>query len=294
MIVYWLVILLLGGLVAVRAVRPLLSVEVDRWLQAHGLDVGADSRAVVARHLQRSRRWRAAGLLPPYVAGTTATGIWVMLYSRDYPPEPWHTLGNPGTWIACYALGAVLAELTRPRPFPAAGDRAAALLPRQPRQYLPGWVLPACWAAAAGAVLVTLALRWLPLQDEPTGADRSGLLVAASAVDMAALLHVVIRVVLRRRQPYASTEQLAVDDALRSACLHRVAGAGMAFVLLVLAGAVWNLAVVVDLPPLRFLLPVIVMVGLLPAAWCAFVGLRAERWRVPRAPAGPSPETDPA
>jgi len=288
MIVYLLVVLLLAGTVAVRALRPVSPAELERWLQAHGLDVSAEGRAAVARYLCRSRRWRAAGFLLPFLVGSTASWAWALFYAQADPPEPWRTLANPGFWVAGYLLGAVLAELSRPRPFPAAGGRSAALLPRQPRQYLPGWVLPTCWALATGAVLAALAPRWLPVQDTVTP-DRSGLVLTAAALGMTVLLQLATRAVLGRRQPYASAEQLAVDDALRSACLHRVAGAGLAFVLLVLAGRVWNLAVVVDLRPLRSALPVVTLVCL-AAARAAFVGLPAKRWQVPRTPAS-SPTT---
>jgi hypothetical protein len=285
MIVYLLVVLVLGGALAAHALRPVSSAELDRWMQAHGLDASAEGRSVVARYLRRSRRWRAAGFLPPFLVGMIGSWVWVLFAGRE-PPQPWSTLASPKVWIAGYLLGAVAAELSWPRPFPTMGVRAAALVPREPRRYLPNWVLPTCWAAAAGTLVAALAPRWLPVQDmaqHTVAQDRSGLAGAGAAVGMAALLQLAARVVLRRRQPYASDEQLAVDDALRSACLHRAAGAGLAFVLLALAGAVWHLAGVTDLRPLRLVLPVISLVCL-AAAWNTFLWLRAERWRVPRAP----------
>jgi hypothetical protein len=279
-------VVLLAAACVARAVRPLGPGQADRWLRARGLEVDADSRAVVTRHLRRGRRWRAAGFLAPFASGLTAGAVWALLAGHA-APQPWATLADPRAWVAGYLLGAVLAELSWPRPVPAAGPRAAALRPRRQAHYLPGWVVPGCWAAAAGAVLAALAQWSLPMQQAAPQPGGAGLLLAGTAAGMAGVTQLAVWAVVRRRQPFGSARQLAVDDALRSASLRRAAGAGLMFGLLVLADRLWALAVDVQPRPLRVLLPLLA-VACLAAAWNAFVRLRGQQaWRVDRAPAGP-------
>jgi hypothetical protein len=100
--------------------------------------------------------------------------------------------------------------------------------------------------------------------------------------------------VVRRRQPFSRAQQLAIDDAIRSASLRRAGGAGLMFGLLALADRLWALAVDAQPRPLRVLLPVLAL-ACLAAAWNAFVRLRGmDGWHVGRAPASPSAGGDPA
>jgi hypothetical protein len=57
---------------------------------------------------------------------------------------------------------------------------------------------------------------------------------AIAAAVLAILLEVTLRAMVYRAQPVASASDLALDDAIRSASIHRTAGAGLALQLLVL------------------------------------------------------------
>jgi hypothetical protein len=169
------------------------------------------------------------------VIGEGATVWWGVAYDQPLPPFPLRLLAAPSAWAVGYLLGAVAAELTRRRPHPRQ-LRAAALAPRRLADYLPAWML---WAERAVAVAV-LALVPLGSPGEPWAHSR-GITTAVAAIAVVALVEVTLRVMVRRRQPVATTGELAIDDALRSTSIHRAAGAGLAALLFLLPSQLGNL-----------------------------------------------------
>lgn len=124
------------------------------------------------------------------------------------------------------ALGAVADAVSRPGPAPGA-PRVAHTTSSRLRDYVPAWLLGAT-AAAAGCPLV-LALLWLfapqaardPMDVSPVPDSPVGWLVLAAAAGLAGSL-AVARVIVGRRQPAGTPDELAVDDALRAQAVRDV------------------------------------------------------------------------
>jgi hypothetical protein len=55
------------------------------------------------------------------------------------------------------------------------------------------------------------------------------------------LVEITLRIMVRRTQPVATTDAMAIDDALRSTSIHRAAGAGLAALLFLLPSQLGNL-----------------------------------------------------
>jgi hypothetical protein len=126
---------------------------------------------------------------------------------------------------------------------------AALLVPRRLDDYLPGYVLVLQRGLPVVAVLLLGAFAMSPFPDlspvpnvDPN--TLAGFAVpAAFAVGTAVVIEVLQRLIVARRQPITSADDLAVDDAIRSSSLHVLAGAGLAMLLFTVAVEVGALAV---------------------------------------------------
>jgi hypothetical protein len=212
------------GLLLRWAARPPDPAAIATWAASYNLQLHPDEQVYVSNQLRRGRLLRTLGCVIPLVVGQGAMVWWGLVHARPLP-APLSLLAFPSAWAAGYLLGAVAAELTRPRPHPRP-VRAAMLAPRRLSDYLPAWML---WAERAVALAV---LALVPLAT-PGSAGRAKVTVIA-AITVATLVAVGLRAMVRRPQPLGGPGELAVDDALRSTALHRAAGAGLAALLFLL------------------------------------------------------------
>src|SRR6266536_4487492 len=216
--------------------RP-TNAAVAAWAGRHGLALDEQTTgAAVRRQLRRGRLARTLGFLTVFAIGEGASLYWTHIHPPTLLPEPplpvpFSVLASPSGWAAGYLAGALVAELTRPRPDPGR-LHAAALTPRTLGGYLSAGMLAAERLVAVAVVaLVPLALRWAPAGWSWTFLDprgRAGIADGVVAVVIAALVEVGLRMIVRRAQPVASTAALGIDNALRSTTVHRVAAAGLA------------------------------------------------------------------
>jgi hypothetical protein len=263
-----------------RAYRPDPAL-VTRWAADRGLDLTAESRALLARYLRRARVCRAwgmvAGALVPSAIGYVVDGRVVVLgFGTDGDSAP---LAFGAIFIG-YLAGALCAEVATvrrraPRP-------VASLIPRELASYLPRRVLlaqrAAALAAAAGALAVG-AVPYPPGASEPSVAGVAA--TALVAVAFGAGLEALERWFVRRPQPFADPALVAADDAVRAQSIRAVAGSGLAILLLLCCGLALALQAS-DVDALR-----VAMVA--PAVACfvgsllAYAGIGDGSWRVARA-----------
>jgi len=211
---------------------------VAAWAGRHGLALDEQTTGdAVRRQLRRGRVARTLGFLAAFAIGEGASLYWAHIHlpsllSGPPLPVPFSVLASPSGWAAGYLAGALVAELTRPRPGPGR-LRAAALTPRTLGGYLSAGMLAAERLVAVAVIALgplALAVRG-PLPESWTflhpGTD-AGITDGVVAAVVAGLVEVGLRMVVRRAQPVASTAALAIDNALRSTTVHRVAAAGLA------------------------------------------------------------------
>jgi hypothetical protein len=210
---------------------------VERWARSAGLPLTAENRRVVRRYLTWNRRARRAGGLAGFVLPNLYGGI--VDHSFAGFPFPFIIVG--------YLLGAVVAEVVVNRPRRRSG--AALLVARRLGDYLPGHVLLLQRGLPVVAVLLLPgAFALSPFPDlvpspnvEPD--TLAGFAVpAAVAVGTAVVIEALQRLIVARRQPVTSHDDLAVDDAIRSSSLHVLAGAALAMLLFTVAVEVASLA----------------------------------------------------
>ena len=265
--------------------------ELTRWAARYDLELRPEDRSWVAGELRRGRLLRTAGFTLPFAIGGTATIWWTATHNLSGMPPALAALIDPAAWATGYLAGATFAELTRRRPG-AQHVRGAALVPRRLGDYLPAW-MPLTYR---GVGLVMLALTPLAARPDPvlspppggTSALAAAVIRGIAAAGVAVLVEVALRAMVRRGQPVATPDELAVDDALRSTAIHRTAGAGLAALLFLLAQQLPNLSTRWwALGGLAYLL----CYGLAVGAWRDLTVPR--RWRIRRAygsggPGGPA------
>jgi hypothetical protein len=209
---------------------------VERWAQSAGLPLTDENRRVVRRYLTWNRRARRAGGLAGFILPNLYSGI----VDQSFAGFPFPFI------VGGYLLGTVVAEVVVNRPRRRSG--AALLVARRLDDYLPRHVLALQRGLPVVAVLLPGAFALSPFPDlvplpsvEPD--TLAGFAVpAAVAVGTAVVIEALERLIVARRQPITSHNDLAVDDAIRSSSLHVVAGAGLAMLLFVVAVEVGSLA----------------------------------------------------
>lgn len=210
---------LVGGAIVLWR-RPERRQSVESWARNSGLQLTPGNRAYVASYLGRTRVFRLigalVGLFLPWIAGAL--------------PKPF----DFGLFDALlgYLLGALVAELSFNRPqgeFP-----SASLVPRSVSDYLAHWyriALPVCASLGLG-----LTLWYNALPDRASaGPDAPPPTVVLVVMIVGVWLTVELfqRYIVARRQPAVNLDLVRADDAIRSASIHALAGAGLALELLV-------------------------------------------------------------
>lgn len=251
----------------------------EAWARDVSLDLTPQNEAFVRGYIRRTRILRTVGGLVGLVAAAAYTAI-----TDEQPPEPFDFSLFNG--LVGYLLGAMAAELSFRRP--AGPVPAAALEPRDVAAYFPSalrWALRI--AAAVGLILVPLFLVLPHREREMAEVD---ILPAAVLISMivivAAGVELLQRYVVARPQPAVEDDLLRADDAVRSASVHALAGAGLAIELVIVSVELAAIATVSDIQILRWTLPWFALVTFLSslAAWIHVT--HPSRWRVRRLPHG--------
>jgi hypothetical protein len=197
--------------------------RVAGWAERHDVPLTEATAPLVAGYLRRTRALRALGAIAGSLAAVGATALGVDVGSL--------------VWLcAGYLVGAAAAELGQ-APLPADGAPAASLVPREPRDYVPGWALLALRALAVGVPAAAAAVFALPPRPVteavsdgaltgPPGA-LSSVALAALAVLPAVAVHLLTRRILDRPQPPAAPDLVAADDAARATSIHAITGIGL-------------------------------------------------------------------
>ena len=216
---------LLGGVAFALWRRPDKRQSVERWARDSGLQLTSDNRAYVASYLGRTRAFRLIGGL----LGLVLPWIWIVV-DGALPPKP----SDFALFDAMlgYLLGAVVAELSFKRPqddFP-----SASLVPRSVSDYLSLWYRVALRVGASLGLALTLWHNTLP-DRESSGPDAPPPTIVLVVMIVGAWLTVELfqRYIVARRQPAVNLDLVRADDAIRSASIHALAGAGLALELLV-------------------------------------------------------------
>jgi hypothetical protein len=240
------------------------------WAPAHALTLTPRNRPMVRWYLHTARVLRAwgvvAGLILPWLVDA-AFGL--------------NALGQAQPLFAFfgYLVGALYAELALVRRTNGT-RRVAALAPRDLDDYLPRRLLVG-QRALAGAVVAVCALLFVVPADETIGNSPAPVSVAVIAAVLGLALPRVERWLLQRPQPFTDVDLIAADDAIRSQSLHSVAGSGLAILLMLLGGGLFNLATS-DVQLLRWTMWAPGLACFVGSIYvCLYYGHRA--WRVRRA-----------
>lgn len=232
------------------------------WADRMGLRLTPLNEAIVRTYIIRTRVLRFTGAL----LGLLTPGIYRGLVG--------HPLPVPVDFVAFdaligYLLGAVVAELTIRRP--AADEPSASLEPRELSDYMPAGFITALRGSALVALVLVPLTRLLParqsllnLNDFPSEA-----VILPAILLIGAGVELLQRYIVARSQPAVELDLVNADDAIRSASVHALAGAGIALELLIITGQLINLAVVTTVEPLRWTFPVLAIIstGLALGSW---------------------------
>jgi hypothetical protein len=214
--------------VAIRGLRPASENDVDRWIDRHGLDVGAEGRAFAGVYLSWVRPWRRAGLL----LGLLPFSKWILYDTMDQEalwPALWLGLAVVG-----YLGGCIIGEITFRAVAPGASGEAE-LKPRELRTFLPASMTAAPWSVAVLALLLLPAylLIWDPAR---VGGRLAGVIWCSGLIIFtAASIRLAMGRIVDRPRPVASSDLLRVDHAARSSSLRTIALAGIALQLLLMS-----------------------------------------------------------
>lgn len=216
------VLVALIGVAAVALWRRPDRQSVERWAQDSGLRLTSDNRAYVASYLRRTRAFRLfGGLFGLFLP-------WFVLQSSLPRPFDFSLFRA----MLGYLLGALVAELTFKRP---QGELpSASLVPRSVSDYLARWYRISLGVAAGLGLGLTLWYNTLP-DRETSGPSAPPPTIVLVVMIVGAWLTVELfqRYIVARRQPADNLDLVRADDAIRSASIHAVAGAGLALELLV-------------------------------------------------------------
>lgn len=215
------------------------------WAHEMGLELTRRNEPFVRSYIARTRILRIAG----GVAGFLAP-IAYREFTREPPPVPFDfSLVDA---LVGYLVGALLAEITVKRP--KTDVPMASLVPRDLRDYLPSFYTTTLRLAAAAA------LGLYPLYVVISGRERvDALPPAIVTVSMILLIllgvELLQRYIVGRPQPAVEADLVLADDAVRSASVHALAGAGIALELLIAAVEILGIGVTSDTRLLRWTLP---------------------------------------
>jgi hypothetical protein len=222
------------------------------WARQMDLQLTPRNEAIVRSYIARTRLLRSTGAL----LGLFAPWIY-QAFVGGPPPVP----VDFGLFDALlgYLLGAVIAELTIKRP--KADEPSASLVPRELSDYVPSGFITALRLSALVALILVPLYRLLPtrldlvdLNDFPPE-----LVILPMILLIGFGVEFLQRYIVARSQPAVESDLVDADDAIRSASVHALSGAGIALELLIVSGQLLNLAVVSNLQLLRWTLPALAL-----------------------------------
>lgn len=254
----------------------------SEWAAGVGLELTPHNLDFVRSYIRRTRTLRIAGGLTGLVAPFAYSA-----YAGEPPPAPFDF--SPITALAGYLVGGVLAELLVRRAKPKLPT--ARLVPRDLRHYLPSFQIIGLRVTAAAALVLYL-LYLVVAQD--LAIDRADALPPPTVmVPMIVLILLVVellqRYIVRRPQPAAQSDLLDADDAVRSASVHALAGAGIALELLIVSVEILGIGVVSDIQVVRWTLPwiAVLCLGVSLGSWMDLTQPRHWKVRHTQQPANP-------
>lgn len=239
------VVAVLRGLFGRRRYEP------NRWAHDMGIELTPGNEGLVGSYLSRTRRWRLGGAVLGFVAPQVYAAVMASRGMGLTLPTPF----DFGLFDAVvgYLVGALLAEVTLTRPTPQVPS--ATLAPRR----LDGYLSRRVSTALRGAALVGLALvalsRVLPASQGIGAVLPAAWLLVAMLVVVLVAVEGLQHYIIRRPQPAVDRDVMDADDAIRSASIHALAGAGLALELIVVALLLIATGIASDLPLLRSTLP---------------------------------------
>ncbi|MCB1030180.1 MAG: hypothetical protein KDA95_02510 [Acidimicrobiales bacterium] len=251
------------------------------WARSHGILLSPATTPFARWYCQLTGVLRVTGAISGLVIGSVFDYAFGVDSSAGFGFWAWVISG----WL----LGAAWAERQLPRP----GETGvASLTPRSTTDYIARGLAVAPLVATALTALVAAVAIIKPAPPSraalrPPSTTLTFLIGTAVAIAICALVVVLRRAVLDRRQPLMEPELLAVDDAVRSSTIHHLSGAGTAAIVCV-AGQLITLQIeaVPKLPfGLRGWLPLLPLVGAL-FAWRYW---SFKPWRVSRSLRAVSP-----
>jgi hypothetical protein len=198
---------------------------VERWAESYGASTDGENRGSIERYVTRTRRLRSLSALSGVVLET-------LIHDRFAQPPDW--VNGITFAVAGYLIGAVIAEMTLSPPI-RGKEPMAVLSPRSIGAYLPRYAIAALVALPLFSTALVPVFAWL---SPPRRAGLADVPALAGACAVGVLFAIVVgfamRAVVRRPQPAASVDFIALDDAIRSSSLHALAGAAVALQLLLL------------------------------------------------------------
>lgn len=269
------VLALIGREVFHRRVGLRARWEPSTWAESVGLVLTKRNLEFVRSYIRRTQALRIAGGLMG-----VATPVVYSAYAGEELPAPFDF--GLFTGLAGYLLGAVLAEVVVRR---ARTDPPAALLvPRHVDDYLPAFHSMALRGSAALAVFLFVIYLFIARGGPNDRADAflSPFVAVPTIVAIVLGVEILQRYIVRQPQPAAESDLVDADDAIRSASVHALAGAGIALELLISSVVILAIGVISDIRLVRWTLPWVAVICL-GAALGSWTDLTQPRhWKVRR------------
>jgi hypothetical protein len=142
-------------------------------------------------------------------------------------------------------------------------SRSDALKPRELSDYMPAGFITALRVSAFVALVLVPLYRLLPARQRLVNLNdfRPEIVILPVILLIGLGVELLQRFIVARSQPAVERDLVNADDAIRSASVHALAGAGIALELLIVSGQLINLAVVSTLDLLRWTLPVLAILS---------------------------------
>ena len=195
------------------------------WARGMGFELTLQNGPMVITYLIRTRTLRVTGA----VIGLLAP-IGAAMVGRPLPvPFDWGLIDA----LVGYLVGAVVGELTIKRP--RGNVQVASLQPRELPDYLPAPLLWGSRAAAAAALLVVATFHVLNARSAEPYSMPHPVVIGTTILAVLLSIELLQRLIVARPQPAADHDVIRADDAIRSASVHALAGAGAALQLIICA-----------------------------------------------------------
>ena len=204
------------------------------WAKGMGFELTPQNGPMVITYLIRTRTLRVTGAFIGFLAPIGAA-----LVGSTLPvPFDWGLIDA----LVGYLVGAVVGELTIKRP---RGDvPAASLQPRELSDYLPAPLLWGSRAAAAAALLLVAIFQVLNAQATHPSSGPHPVVIGTTILAVVLSGELLQRLIVARPQPAADRDVIRADDAIRSASVHALAGAGAALQLIICAVHVMSIGAI--------------------------------------------------